>query len=44
MMNEAGKKLCEASSVHCFLDMQGRPVRLSKQLPEFDEALKTLAV
>lgn len=44
MMNEAGKKVCEASSVHCFLDMQGRPVRLSKQLPEFDEALKALVV
>lgn len=39
MTNEAGKTVCEASSEHCFLNMEGRPVRLEQFRPEFYFAL-----
>ena len=43
MVNTDGKVVCEADSVHCFVDTNGRPIRLSKQFPEFDATLKKLA-
>lgn len=39
MTNSKGQKVCEADSVHCFVDKDGRPVRLAKQFPEFNDAL-----
>ncbi|MBO6164667.1 MAG: acyl-CoA thioesterase [Lachnospiraceae bacterium] len=38
-----GKPVCEASSEHCFLDSNGRLVRLDRKYPEFDRILKDLA-
>ena len=31
--------VCEAESVHCFIDQKGRPVRVKKEFPEFYKAL-----
>ncbi|MGN0329593.1 MAG: acyl-CoA thioesterase [Lachnospira sp.] len=42
MKNKDGKVVCEANSSHCFLDRNGRPIRLSKQFPEFNEKLLSL--
>ncbi|MDO5382131.1 MAG: acyl-CoA thioesterase [Eubacteriales bacterium] len=42
MKNKDGKVVCEANSSHCFLDQNGRPIRLSKQFPEFNEKLLSL--
>ena len=39
MFNQAGDKVCEAESVHCFLDINGRPINLKNQFPLFYEAL-----
>lgn len=44
MKNSDGKIVCEAYSEHCFLDRQGKPVRMSKEYPLFNEALKALIV
>ncbi len=43
MKNEQGEIVCEAGSEHCFLDGEGRPIRLQKTYPEFYEILKTAA-
>ena len=43
MSNQEGKIVFEATSVHCFVDKNGRPIKLSRQLPEFDDLLKKLA-
>lgn len=39
MKNSDGKVVCTAESSHCFLDANGRPVRLNKEKPEFYETL-----
>lgn len=39
MKNAAGKLVCQAKSEHCFLNMEGRPVRLEKDCPEFYQEL-----
>lgn len=40
MKNQQGETVCESDSMHCFLDEAGRPIRMAKQFPEFDKALK----
>ena len=40
---ETGELAALGSSGHCFLDGFGRPVRLKKELPEFDCLLKRIA-
>jgi len=35
MKNAAGELVAEASSVHCFIDKNGRPIRLAKEYPEY---------
>ena len=42
MKNAEGKVVCEAKSEHCFLNMEGRPIRLEKDCPEFYNALSEL--
>lgn len=39
MKNSDGATVCEAHSSHCFLNENGKPVRMSKEKPEFHEAL-----
>ena len=43
MQNAAGQTVCEGSSEHCFLDAEGRLIRLSKAHPGLDKALRELA-
>ena len=38
-----GKILLKVVSEHCFLDNNRKPVRLSKEFPEFNQKLKELA-
>ena len=42
MKNSEGKVVCEAKSEHCFVNMEGRPIRLEKDCPEFYLALSEL--
>ncbi|MBO4473356.1 MAG: acyl-CoA thioesterase [Clostridiales bacterium] len=42
MKNASGKVVCEAQSEHCFLNTEGRPIRLEKDCPEFYSALSEL--
>lgn len=35
MKNADGKVVCEAESVHCFLDEHGMPIRLERRFPDF---------
>lgn len=39
MKNEAGDIVFEGRSSHCFLNKEGRPVRLNKEYPELYQAL-----
>ena len=39
MKNAGGDIVCEASSVHCFMNTAGKPVRLEKDFPDFYNAL-----
>ncbi len=41
-MTVRGEVVCAATSVHCFLDADGKPIVLKKQYPEFYETLKKL--
>ncbi len=42
-MERAGQKtVCEAWSEHCFLDREGKLIRLDKRYPEFDQVLRDL--
>lgn len=41
MENEEGKTVCLAHSEHCFLNVAGRIVRLSREQPEFYAALES---
>jgi len=43
MKNQGGKVVCTAKSSHCFLDENGRPLRLAKSFPELNDALSRLA-
>lgn len=38
-MTVGGKVVCTASSLHCFLDLNGRPVALEERFPEFYKIL-----
>ncbi len=40
MKKQDGTLVCEAVSEHCFINGEGRPVRVNKERPEFYEALK----
>ena len=42
MSLSGGKTVCEAYSEHCFLDHDGRVLRLKKERPEFYAALEAL--
>ena len=42
MKDVNGKVVCEAESVHCFVNKDGRPVRLLKENPAFHEVLSNL--
>lgn len=39
MKNSSGEVVNEASSEHCFINSEGRPLRLKKEFPEFYDAL-----
>ncbi len=43
MENEAGDVVCRASSVHAFLDANGRPVKMKQEYPGLYQALSGLA-
>lgn len=43
MINAEGKIVCQANSEHCFLNKEGRPIRLKKEFPDFYNALVELA-
>ena len=43
MYNAEGKTVFEAKSEHCFLDKEGRLIRLKNKHPEFCEVLMKLA-
>lgn len=38
------KVVCQATSLHCFLDRTGRPVALEDRFPEFHQALQQMMV
>lgn len=38
--NKTGEVVLTGITKHCFVDVNGRPIVLRKQFPEFDEALK----
>ena len=39
MKKQDGTVVCEAVSEHCFMNPEGRPIRVNKDNPEFYEAL-----
>ena len=39
MKNADGELVCEAHSEHCFLNTNGRPIRMQKEYPELFETL-----
>ena len=43
MINGEDKIVCEAKSEHCFLNLQGTPIRLKREFPEFYNTLTELA-
>ena len=43
MKNAEGNTVAAAESEHCFVDTNGKPIRLSKQFPEFSKVLEELA-
>ena len=43
MENAGGKTVCLAASTHCFVNEEGRPIRLQKLYPEFYDLLVSLA-
>lgn len=43
MTNQNGDTVCEGFSEHCFVNCDGRPVRLKKVCPEFDLCLKQIS-
>ena len=43
MVKDNGETVCEARSEHVFLNREGRFVRMNREMPEFCEAVATLA-
>ena len=43
MDNESGDVVCRATSVHAFLDTEGRPVKMKQDYPGLFQALSELA-
>ena len=43
MKKADGKLACEGKSVHCFVDKDGKIIRMAKQYPEFHALLTELA-
>lgn len=43
MVNAEGKPVCLAASEHCFVNKEGRPIRLKREFPEFYNVLAALA-
>lgn len=43
MLNSEERIVCTGKSEHCFLGVDGRPVRLNKELPDFYKAITELA-
>ncbi|WP_027868646.1 thioesterase family protein [Eubacterium sp. AB3007] len=43
MTNQHGKTVCEGHSEHCFVNEEGRPIRLKREQPEFYEVLSEMA-
>lgn len=41
-MTVSDKVVCTASSTHCFLNQNGRPISLKKQYPEFYSLLESI--
>ena len=39
MTKDDGSIVCEASSSHCFVDGNGRPIKVAKVNPELDAAI-----
>ncbi len=39
MLNEKGDIVCKAHSEHCFLDSDGRPIRMKNDYPEFYKSM-----
>lgn len=39
IMKNGDKTVCEASSEHCFLSAEGRPIRLQKEFPDLYDCL-----
>ncbi len=39
MFNEKGDMVCKAHSEHCFLDPDGRPIRMKNDYPEFYKSM-----
>lgn len=42
MKKADGSIAAVGQSMHCFLDLEGRPIRMAKQYPDFNEALVKL--
>ena len=40
LMKVSGMTVCEGESLHCFLDKEGKPVKLSRDFPGFFEMLQ----
>ena len=38
--NDTGVTVATATSSHCFIDENGRPIAVKKRFPKFDEALR----
>ena len=43
MKDAEGKPVATAESEHCFVDIEGKLIRLSKDFPEFHKVLESLA-
>ena len=43
-MTSNGKIVCQATSLHCFLNSEGRPLVIADRFPEFYKALSELVV
>ena len=39
MKNAAGALVAECESIHCFVNNEGKPIRLAKEFPEFNKAI-----
>ncbi|MCR5546318.1 MAG: acyl-CoA thioesterase [Lachnospiraceae bacterium] len=42
MKNENDELVCKGTSSHAFLDMEGRPIKMKKDYPEFFDAINQL--